>query len=185
MNSSNVVRILIGDSWQNKAMITFCHNYVPSWKAAIGKYNSWRCITSCNIPHMNRWSILGDTILDHIALCNITWWIAAVFMSRHTVLDTIVIGKREYIEKYYLYISISTLIAHIIQSRKLIRDAFVANGALVTFSNIHLWISFYTKKNTILENVIVNICVIHSFWSDYRDHSGIPSDPWGHSKMSE
>ena len=31
----------------------------------------------------------------------------------------------------------------------------------------------------------VNICVIHSFWSDHRDHSGIPSDPWGHSKMSE
>ena len=30
-----------------------------------------------------------------------------------------------------------------------------------------------------------NICVIHSFWSDHRDHSGIPSDPWGHSKMSE
>ena len=27
--------------------------------------------------------------------------------------------------------------------------------------------------------------VIHSFWSDVRDHSGIPSDPWGHSKMSE
>ena len=22
-------------------------------------------------------------------------------------------------------------------------------------------------------------------WNDHRDHSGIPSDPWGHSKMSE
>ena len=26
-------------------------------------------------------------------------------------------------------------------------------------------------------NLEVNIGVIHSFWSDLRDHSGIPSDP--------
>ena len=25
-------------------------------------------------------------------------------------------------------------------------------------------------------------CVIHSFWSDHRDHSGIPSDPWGQNE---
>ena len=31
----------------------------------------------------------------------------------------------------------------------------------------------------------VNICVIHSFWSDLRDHSESLSDPCGHSKMSE
>ena len=31
----------------------------------------------------------------------------------------------------------------------------------------------------------VNICVIHSFWSDLRDHSESLSDPCSHSKMSE
>ena len=41
------------------------------------------------------------------------------------------------------------------------------------------------EKSEIRVNLEWTSCVIHSFWSDHRDHSGIPSDPWGHSKMSE
>ena len=44
------------------------------------------------------------------------------------------------------------------------------------------WIS---EKSEIRVNLEWTFVLIHSFWSDHRDHSGIPSDPWGHSKMSE
>ena len=47
------------------------------------------------------------------------------------------------------------------------------------------WILEKSELEWIWSELGVNICVIHSFWSDHMDHSGIPSDPWGHSKMSE
>ena len=50
---------------------------------------------------------------------------------------------------------------------------------------VHSLRSESLEKSEIQSEFGVNICVIHSYWSDHRDHSGIPSDPWGHSKMSE
>ena len=48
---------------------------------------------------------------------------------------------------------------------------------------------FLEKKRVKLEWIWsefgMNICVIHSFWSDLRDHSESLSDPCGHSKISE
>ena len=50
-------------------------------------------------------------------------------------------------------------------------------------------VNMFTLKEWILEEWYwiwsEHLCSIHSFWSDHRDHSGIPNDPWGHSKMSE
>ena len=42
-----------------------------------------------------------------------------------------------------------------------------------------LFTEWILEKSEIRVNLGVNIkfCVIHSFWSDHRDHSGIPSDP--------
>ena len=41
------------------------------------------------------------------------------------------------------------------------------------------------EKSEIRVNLECHICVIHSFWSDLRDHSESLSEPCGHSKMSE
>ena len=41
------------------------------------------------------------------------------------------------------------------------------------------------EKSEIRVNLEWTFCVIHSFWSDLRDHSESLSDPCGHSKMSE
>ena len=47
------------------------------------------------------------------------------------------------------------------------------------------WILEKSEIRVNLEWIWSEHCVIHSFWSDLRDHSESLSDPCGHSKMSE